>query len=167
MVQADSLPSWSKLQKHHNEVGRAFVLKDEFKKDASRFEKFSYKFNNTADKSEILFDFSKNLVTEETIAILVQIAKEAKLEELRDAMFSGEHINSTEDRAVLHVALRNVTSEPILANGADVMPGVNKELEHMKEFSDAIRSGEWKGYTGKPLTTIINVGIGGSDLYVL
>ncbi|CAG8961048.1 hypothetical protein HYFRA_00002588 [Hymenoscyphus fraxineus] len=164
MVQADSLPSWSKLQKHHNEVGRGFVLKDEFKKDASRFEKFSYKFDNTADKSEILFDFSKNLVTEETLALLVQIAKEAKLEELRDAMFSGEHINSTEDRAVLHVALRNVTSEPILANGADVMPGVNKELEHMKEFSEAIRSGEWKGYTGKPLTTIINVGIGGSDL---
>ncbi|CAG8981662.1 hypothetical protein HYALB_00013620 [Hymenoscyphus albidus] len=164
MVQADSLPSWSKLQKHHNEVGRGFVLKDEFKKDASRFEKFSYKFDNTADKSEILFDFSKNLVTEETLALLVQIAKEAKLEELRDAMFSGEHINSTEDRAVLHVALRNVASEPILANGADVMPGVNKELEHMKEFSEAIRSGQWKGYTGKPLTTIINVGIGGSDL---
>ena len=81
-------------------------------------------------------------------------------------MFKGEKINVTEDRAVLHAALRNVTNEPILVDGKDVMPGVNKELKHMEEFSEAIRSGEWKGYTGKPLTNIINVGIGGSDLYV-
>lgn len=145
-------------------MGKSFVLKEEFKKDPKRFEKFSYTFNNTADNSEILFDFSKNFLTDETLKILVEIAKEAGLEQLRDAMFKGEKINFTEDRAVLHVALRNITSEPIYVDGKDVMPGVNKELKHMEEFSEAIRSGEWKGYTGKPLTTIINIGIGGSDL---
>lgn len=139
-------------------------MKEEFKKDPSRFEKFSFTFDNTADKSEILFDFSKNFLTDETFKILVEVAKEAKVEELRDAMFKGEKINFTEDRAVLHAALRNVTNEPILVDGKDVMPGVNKELAHMKEFSEQVRSGEWKGYTGKPLTTIINIGIGGSDL---
>lgn len=167
MTQADKLPSWSALQAHHDSVGRSFVLKEEFKKDPERFEKFSFKFPNTSDGSEILFDFSKNLVNEETLKILVQIAKESGLEELRDSMFKGEKINFTEDRAVLHAALRNVSNEPIEVDGQDVMPGVNKELAHMEEFSEAIRSGEWKGFTGKPLTTIINIGIGGSDLYVL
>lgn len=164
MVVADKLPSWETLQKHHNTVGKSFVLKNEFKNDPERFEKFSYTFTNPADKSEILFDFSKNFLTEETLKILVQVAKEAKLEELRDAMFKGEKINVTEDRAVLHTALRNVSGTPIEVDGKDVMPGVQKELKHMEEFSDAIRSGEWKGFTGKPLTTIINIGIGGSDL---
>lgn len=158
------MPSWSLLQEHHNSVGKSFVLKDEFKKDPSRFEKFSFSFPNTSDGSEILFDFSKNFLTEETLKILVQVAKEAKLEELRDAMFKGEKINKTENRAVLHAALRNVGGEAITVDGVDVMPGVNKELKHMEEFSEAVRSGEWKGFTGKPLTTIINIGIGGSDL---
>lgn len=164
MAPADSLASWAALQTHHNEVGKQFVLKEEFKRDPERFNKFSFTFDNTADNSEILFDFSKNFLTEETLKLLVAVAKEAKLEELRDAMFSGEKINKTEDRAVLHAALRNVSDEKIMVDGVDVMPGVNKELKHMEEFSDAIRSGEWKGFTGKPLTTIINVGIGGSDL---
>jgi len=164
MVQADQLQAWSALQQHHNNVGKSFVLKEEFKKDPSRFSKFSFKFNNTADNSEILFDFSKNFLTEETLKILVQVAKEAKVEELRDALFRGDKINFTEDRAVLHTALRNVTNEEVKVDGVNVMPGVNKELKHMEEFSDAIRSGEWKGFTGKPLTTIINIGIGGSDL---
>ena len=164
MPQATSLPSWPALQEHHDKVGRTFVLKDEFKKDPARFEKFSYTFKNTADKSEILFDFSKNFLTEETLALLVRVAKDADVEGLRDAMFKGEKINFTEDRAVLHAALRNVTNEPILVDGKDVMPGVNKELKHMEEFSEQIRSGEWKGFTGKPLTTVINIGIGGSDL---
>jgi glucose-6-phosphate isomerase len=167
MVQADALNSWTALQNHHNSVGKSFVLKKEFERDPSRFEKFSYTFDNTADGSEILFDFSKNFLTEETLKLLVAVAKEAKLEDLRDAMFRGEKINFTEDRAVLHTALRNVTNEKVEVDGKDVMPGVNKELKHMEEFSEAIRSGEWKGYTGKPLTTIINIGIGGSDLYVL
>ena len=164
MPQATSLPSWTTLQTHHDTVGKSFVLKEEFKKDPSRFEKFSFKFDNTADGSEILFDFSKNFLTEETLKILVKVAKDAGVEQLRDAMFKGDKINFTENRAVLHAALRNVTNEPILVDGKDVMPGVNAELKHMEEFSEQIRSGEWKGYTGKPLTTIINIGIGGSDL---
>lgn len=164
MVQADQLPSWAALQHHHNEVGKSFVLKEEFKKDPARFSKFSFTFPNTADGSEILFDFSKNFLTDETLKLLVAVAKEAKLEQLRDAMFKGDKINFTEDRAVLHTALRNVTSEKVEVDGKDVMPGVNKELKHMEEFSEAVRSGEWKGFTGKPLTTIINIGIGGSDL---
>lgn len=164
MVQADKLPSWAALQAHHDNVGRNFIMKEAFAKDPSRFEKFSFKFPNPVDGSETLFDFSKNLVSEETLKILLQIAKEAKIEELRDQMFSGERINSTEDRAVLHVALRNVGGEKIEVDGKDVMPGVQKELKHMEEFSEQIRSGEWKGFTGKPLTTIINIGIGGSDL---
>jgi len=164
MAPADKLQSWAKLQEHHNNVGKSFVLKEEFKRDPSRFEKFSFKFDNTADNSEILFDFSKNFLTEETLKLLVEVAKEAKIEELRDAMFKGEKINTTEGRAVLHTALRNVSDEAIFVDGVNVTPGVNKELKHMEEFSDAIRSGEWKGYTEKPLTTIINIGIGGSDL---
>lgn len=164
MVQADQLPSWAKLQEHHNQVGKSFVLKEEFKKDPSRFEKFSFTFPNPADGTEILFDFSKNFLTEETLKILVQVAKEAKVEELRDEMFKGDKINNTEGRAVLHTALRNVSDEEIKVDGVSVVEGVNKELKHMEEFSEAIRSGEWKGFTGKPLTTIINIGIGGSDL---
>jgi glucose-6-phosphate isomerase len=166
MVQADSLSSWTALQNHHNTVGKSFVLKKAFEKDPSRFQKFSFTFDNTADGSEILFDFSKNFLTDETLKLLVAVAKEAKIEDLRDAMFRGEKINFTEDRAVLHTALRSVTNEKVEVDGKDVMPGVNKELKHMEEFSEQIRSGEWKGYTGKPLTTIINIGIGGSDLYV-
>jgi glucose-6-phosphate isomerase len=164
MPQATELKSWAALQNHHDTVGKNFVLKKEFEKDPSRFEKFSYHFNNTADGSDILFDFSKNFLTDETLKLLVDVAKEANVEKLRDEMFKGEKINFTENRAVLHAALRNVTNEPILVDGKDVMPGVNKELKHMEEFSEQIRSGEWKGFTGKPLTTIINIGIGGSDL---
>lgn len=106
MPQADSLSSWGALQAHHNTVGKSFVLKKEFASDPARFSKFSYTFENTADGSEILFDFSKNFVTEETLKLLVEVAREAKVEELRDRMFRGEKINFTEDRAVLHTALR-------------------------------------------------------------
>lgn len=164
MVTADKLPSWAKLQECHYNVGKSFVLKEEFKKDPSRFQKFSMRFLNEADNSEILFDFSKNFITEDIFKTLVQVAKEAKVEELRDAMFNGDKINFTEDRAVLHTALRNVSDRSIFVDGQDVMPGVRKELKHMEEFSNAIRSGGWKGFTGKNLTTIINIGIGGSDL---
>jgi len=164
MPQATSLSAWKPLQEHHDAVGKAFVLKEQFAADPERFNKFSFTFENTADKSEILFDFSKNFLTDETLKLLVNVAKEAGVEQLRDQMFKGEKINFTEDRAVLHTALRNVTNEDIFVDGVNVTPGVNKELKHMEEFSEAIRSGEWKGYTGKPLTNIINVGIGGSDL---
>lgn len=163
-AQASDLGAWQQLQEHHTNLGRNIVLKEYFQKDPQRFEKFSRTFNNTADKSEILFDFSKNFITEETLSLLVQLAKEAGLEKLRDDMFAGEHINFTEDRAVYHVALRNVTNEPMKVDGKSVVEDVNSVLEHMKEFSEQIRSGEWKGYTGKKINTVVNIGIGGSDL---
>ncbi len=156
--------AWKAIQAHHASVGSRLILKQEFEKDPKRFEKFSYTFENTADGSEILFDFSKNFLTDETLKLLVNLAKEAGVEQLRDDMFAGKKINFTEDRAVYHTALRNVANHPMSVDGQDVMPGVNSVLEHMKEFSNQVRSGEWKGYSGKKLTTIINIGIGGSDL---
>ena len=162
--QATDLHAWKELQDHHNAVGRNIVLKEQFEKDPQRFDKFSRTFSNTVDNSDILFDYSKNFLTEDTLALLVKLAKEAQVEELRDAMFKGEHINFTEDRAVYHVALRNVTNQPMHVNGKSVVEDVNSVLEHMKEFSEQIRSGEWKGYSGKKIDTIINIGIGGSDL---
>ncbi|KAF2237037.1 Phosphoglucose isomerase [Viridothelium virens] len=163
-AQATELPAWAKLQEHHQDLGRNIVLKDYFKKDPQRFEKFTRTFKNSADNSETLFDFSKNFITEETLQLLIQLAKEAKLEQLRDDMFAGEKINFTEKRAVYHVALRNVSNDPMKVDGQSVVEGVNEVLEHMKEFSNQVRSGEWKGYTGKKINTIINIGIGGSDL---
>ena len=130
-----------------------------------RFEKFSRTFKNDAENSEILFDFSKNFVTEETLKLLIELAKEAGLEKLRDDMFAGEKINFTENRAVYHVALRNTSNQEMKVDGQSVVEDVNSVLDHMKEFSEQVRSGEWKGYTGKKIDTIINIGIGGSDLY--
>lgn len=163
-AQATELDAWKALTEHHNAVGRNIVLREAFEKDPQRFEKFTRTFNNTADKSEILFDFSKNFITEETLQLLINLAKEADLEKTRDAMFAGEKINFTEGRAVYHVALRNVTNQPMAVDGKSVVEETNSVLEHMKEFSEQIRSGSWTGYTGKKLTTIINIGIGGSDL---
>ncbi|CEL01146.1 Putative Glucose-6-phosphate isomerase [Aspergillus calidoustus] len=162
--QATELSTWKALQEHHGSVGRNIVLKEAFEKDPQRFEKFSRFFENTVDNSQILFDFSKNFLTEETLELLVKLAKEAGVEELRDQMFAGEPINFTENRAVYHAALRNISNEPMQVNGKSVVEGVNSVLEHMKEFSEQVRSGEWKGYTGKKIKTIINIGIGGSDL---
>jgi glucose-6-phosphate isomerase len=163
-AQASDLKAWQALQEHHNTLGRNIVLKEAFQQDPDRFKKFTRTFNNTADKSEILFDFSKNFLTEETLGLLVDLAKECGLEKLRDDMFAGEKINFTEKRAVYHAALRNVANHPMQVEGKSVVEDTNSVLEHMKDFSEQIRSGSWKGYTGKPLTTIINIGIGGSDL---
>lgn len=162
--QASDLSAWNALQDHHSKLGKDIVLKEYFKKDPQRFEKFSFTFKNEADNSETLFDFSKNFITDETLKLLVELAKEAGLEKLRDDMFAGEKVNFTENRAVLHVALRNVSNQPIKVDGESVVEGVNEVLEHIKEFTEQVRSGEWKGYTGKKIKTIINVGIGGSDL---
>jgi glucose-6-phosphate isomerase len=162
--QATELKAWQALVEHHNDVGRNIVLKEYFQKDPQRFEKFKRVFKNEADNSELLFDFSKNFLTEETLELLVNLAKEANLEQTRDEMFAGDKINFTEKRAVYHVALRNVTNQPMAVDGKSVVEDTNSVLEHMKEFSEQIRSGEWKGYTGKKLTTIVNIGIGGSDL---
>ncbi|KAI9821190.1 MAG: glucose-6-phosphate isomerase [Pycnora praestabilis] len=163
-AQASDLQAWQKLQEHHTTLGRNIVLKEYFAKDPKRFEKFTRTFHNSADNSETLFDFSKNFITEETLGLLVQLAKEAGIEQLRDDMFAGEKINFTEKRAVYHVALRNVTNKPMQVDGKSVVEDVNEVLEHMKEFSEQVRSGEWKGYTGKKINTIVNIGIGGSDL---
>ncbi|KAH6364999.1 glucose-6-phosphate isomerase [Parastagonospora nodorum] len=163
-AQASDLSAWSALQDHHQKLGKDIVLKEYFKKDPQRFEKFSHTFKNEADGSETLFDFSKNFVTEETIKLLVELAKEAGLEKLRDDMFAGEKINFTEKRAVYHVALRNTSNQPMKVDGESVVEGVNEVLDHMKEFSEQVRSGAWKGYTGKKIDTIVNIGIGGSDL---
>lgn len=133
-------------------------LRDLFAYDTNRFEKFSIVFE------DILFDYSKNRIDDQTIALLIQLARECKLDEAISAMFTGEHINQTENRAVLHTALRNISGKPVWVDGKDVMPDVNAVLTHMKTFSEAIISGEWKGYSGKEITDIVNIGIGGSDL---
>lgn len=149
--------AWRQLKEHADWMQGAHIRKL-FGLDPQRFEKFSLRFE------DILFDYSKNIITEETMELLEELAEEAKLKDAIQAMFSGEHINQTEDRAVLHVALRNVANEPILDNGKDVMGDVNAVLEKMKVFSQKIHSGEWKGYTGKKIRYIVNIGIGGSDL---
>src|ERR1700733_1825089 len=133
-------------------------LKELFDTDAERFAKFSLKFE------DILLDYSKNRIDDETIALLMQLARECSVNKAVEAMFSGEKINATEGRPVLHIALRNRSNNPILVDGKDVMPDVNKVLQQMKTFSEAIISGEWKGFTGKPITDVVNIGIGGSDL---
>jgi glucose-6-phosphate isomerase len=133
-------------------------IKSLFAEDPERFSKFSVLFE------DILFDYSKNRINDETMALLIQLAKECKLDEAIKAMFSGEKINETEGREVLHIALRNQSNSPILVDGKDVMPDVNAVLAKMEKFSNAIISGEWKGYTGKEITDIVNIGIGGSDL---
>ncbi len=133
-------------------------LKGLIESDNQRLTKFSVQFE------EILLDYSKNRITDQTIALLLQLAKECMVNDAINAMFSGEIINATEGRPVLHIALRNQSNTPIYVDGKDVMPDVNKVLQHMKEFSEAIISGSWKGYTGKPITDVVNIGIGGSDL---
>lgn len=150
--------AWQALQKHYDEM-KDVTIAELFAKDGDRFTKFSATFDDL-----MLVDFSKNRITEETLAKLQELAKETDLAGAIKAMFSGEKINRTEDRAVLHVALRNRSNTPILVDGKDVMPEVNAVLAKMKTFSEAIISGQWKGYTGKAITDVVNIGIGGSDL---
>ncbi len=134
-------------------------LKDLFENDKNRFQKFSRIIDD-----EILLDFSKNIITEEIFENLIELAKETELSEAINAMFTGEKINKTETRAVLHTALRNRSNNPILVDGENVMPEINAVLNQMKNFCEKVHSGEWKGYTGKKITDIVNIGIGGSDL---
>ncbi|KAG7892775.1 hypothetical protein KL905_001179 [Ogataea polymorpha] len=157
------LPAWKKLQAIYDDYGKTFSSRDAFASDPNRFSKFSQIFENY-DGSKILFDFSKNLIDEKILSSLIELAKEAKVEKLRDEMFAGVHINTTEDRAVYHVALRNRALKPMYVDNVNVTPEVDSVLQHMKEFSEQVRSGEWKGYTGKEITDIVNIGIGGSDL---
>ena len=150
--------AWQALQKHFDEM-KDVTIADLFAKDGDRFSKFSATFDD-----QMLVDYSKNRITEETLVKLQDLAKECDLAGAIKSMFSGEKINRTENRAVLHVALRNRSNTPILVDGKDVMPEVNAVLEKMKTFSEAIISGEWKGYPGKAITDVVNIGIGGSDL---
>lgn len=167
MAPANTLPAWAELNAHRDNVSKSFVLKEAFASDPDRFNRFTRTFTAPGTSNDILFDFSKNFLTDETLELLVKLAKQAGVERKRDAMFRGDKINFTENRAVYHTALRNVSGVEMKVDGEDVMGGpngVNAVLDHMKEFSEQVRSGEWKGFTGKKLTTIINIGIGGSDL---
>jgi glucose-6-phosphate isomerase len=149
--------AWKALKDHHLQVSKVH-MRQLFAQYPQRFQQFSL----TLD--DILFDYSKNLVTGETLQLLTSLANECRLKEAIEAMFNGEKINRTENRAVLHTALRNCFDKPVLVDGKDVMPEVRKVLDQMKQFSQAIHSGEWKGYTGKKIKYIVNIGIGGSDL---
>jgi len=149
--------SYKYLADHYIDIASKSI-KELFEIDSERFTKFSLKFE------DILFDYSKNRVDEETVALLIQLARECSLNKAITAMFSGEKINATEGRPVLHVALRNRSNTPIYVDGKDVMPDVNKVLDQMKAFSSDIISGSWKGFTGKAITDVVNIGIGGSDL---
>ncbi len=157
MPQFTDLPSYSALSEHHDSMSDVH-MRDLFAQDRQRFDKFSLNFN------DILLDYSKNRITQETMDLLLKAVDESGLKTRIEQMFSGEKINITEDRAVLHVALRNRSNRPIMVDGEDVMPAVNAVLEKMRSFSDAVRNGEWKGHTGKTITDVVNIGIGGSDL---
>jgi len=149
--------SWKKLADHFDSM-KHIHMKTLFKEDPQRFDKFSMRFD------DILVDYSKNRITEETLELLVELANEVGLKDAIEKMFQGAKLNETENRAVLHVALRNRGNAPVLVDGNDVMPEVNAVLDKMKAFSHMVISGEWRGYTGKPITDIVNIGIGGSDL---
>jgi len=150
-------PAWQSLSAHRRQMANVH-MRDLFVADPQRFARFSLRLG------DILFDYSKNRITEKTMTLLVDLARQAELSEAIGAMFRGEKINTTENRAVLHIALRNRSNRPILVDGKDVMPGVNQVLARMKAFSETVRSGAWKGYTGKAITDVVNIGIGGSDL---
>ena len=157
MTHPTQLPAWQALQAHYEAI-KDVHMRDLFAADPHRFDRFSLRFD------DILFDYSKNRITEETMALLFDLARQAGLKAAIEAMFTGQKINVTEKRAVLHVALRNRSNRPILVDGEDVMPEVNRVLEKMRVFSEKVRSGEWRGFTGKRITDVVNIGIGGSDL---
>ena len=150
--------AWHALQQHFEQM-KSVQMRDLFAQDADRFSKFSATFDD-----QMLVDFSKNRITTETLEKLQALAKETDLQGAIASMFAGEKINRTEDRAVLHVALRNRSNTPIIVDGKDVMPEVNAVLAKMKKFCERVIGGEWKGYTGKTITDVVNIGIGGSDL---
>ncbi|HEY8041866.1 MAG TPA: glucose-6-phosphate isomerase [Polyangiaceae bacterium] len=150
-------PAWKALAQHHAAM-RGASMRDLFAADAGRFERFS------VEVEDILVDYSKHRVKDETMSLLFALAKQARVLEWRDRMFAGDKINGTENRAVLHTALRNRSNRPVLVDGKDVMPDVNGVLARMRQFTDGVRSGAWKGHTGKRITDVVNIGIGGSDL---
>jgi glucose-6-phosphate isomerase len=150
-------PAWRALAAHHAHIADVH-LRQLFAEDPERFERFSLQLG------DLLFDYSKHRIAGETLRLLLALAQQQGVAALRDRMFAGERINVTEDRAVLHVALRNRSNRPIFVDGKDVMPGINAVLAKMRRFADDVRSGVWRGFTGKPVAHIVNIGIGGSDL---
>jgi glucose-6-phosphate isomerase len=156
-VSVSRLPAWRALERHRREL-ESVHLRELFASDPGRFRRFSLRLN------DIVFDYSKNRVTDETMRLLVELAEQANVTALREAMFAGEKINTTEERAVLHVALRNRSNRPIYVDGQDVMPEVNAVLAQMRDFCRRVREGEWKGYSGQAIRDVVNIGIGGSDL---
>ena len=159
-IDATTTPAWAALTEHYAEVSENFTLKEAFAADSERVSKLSF------DVNDLHFDFSKNLITDETVKLLCQLAREVKLEERRDAMYAGKHINTTEDRAVLHTALRRPACEKgqLVVDGQDCVADVHEVLDRMYAFAEKVRSGEWKGVTGKKIEHVMSVGIGGSDL---
>ena len=150
-------PAWQALAAHYQKIS-AVPMRALFAQDPSRFEKFSVRFD------DLLFDYSKNRITEETIDLLVALAEQIQLRHWIERMFSGEKINITERRAVLHTALRNLSGQPVFVDGKDVMPAVRSELSKMRNLVREVREESWLGYTGRPITDVVNIGIGGSDL---
>jgi glucose-6-phosphate isomerase len=156
-INPSTTSAWTLLQQHAAEM-KTIQVKDLFKQDTDRFKKYSLCIDDT------VFDYSKNILTEKTVQLLLQLAAECKLKDGINAMFNGEIINSTEKRSVLHVALRNFSGRPVYAEGNNVMPELTKVLRKMKSFSNAVHTGKFRGYTGKKIKYIVNIGIGGSDL---
>ena len=150
-------PEWQSLQRHYDDI-KYLSMRDEFALNSSRFDRFSI------NSGELLLDYSKNRITKETVEKLIELAKSLQLENWIERMFSGEAINTTEGRAVSHIALRNRSNTPIMVDGEDIMPKINAVLDQMRTFCQSVHSGDWLGYTGKKITDIVNIGIGGSDL---
>jgi len=157
MSQLTSSPEWLALKEHQKHVDKLH-LRDLFAAEPNRFTQYSTQFD------DLLFDYSKNRITDETLPLLFNLANSINLKSLIDDMFSGKKINKTENRAVLHTALRNRSNHPVLVDGGDVMPQINEALLKMRTFCEKVHSGEWLGYSGKKITDIVNIGIGGSDL---
>lgn len=157
MPRPNDTPAWGALSDHYQQVA-GLHIRNLFDQDKTRFNQFSLQFN------DILFDFSKNIITEQTLSLLLDLAEQAELAKKIDAMFNGEKINATENRAVLHTALRNRSDQPIYVDGRDIMPDVQHELQKMRQFCHSVHSGEWRGYSGKRITDVVHIGIGGSDL---
>ncbi|HEX6915653.1 MAG TPA: glucose-6-phosphate isomerase [Chitinophagaceae bacterium] len=157
-VNPTNTQAWLLLRKHYEEEMSRRHMRDMFAAEPDRYERFSLRLG------EILFDYSKNIINQKTLQLLLQLADDCELKQAINDMFIGLKINETENRAVLHTALRNFSGDPILVDGKDIMPLVHRELQHMKEFCERVHNGKWKGYTGKKIKYIVNIGIGGSDL---
>ncbi|MFH1067191.1 MAG: glucose-6-phosphate isomerase, partial [bacterium] len=149
--------AWKALESHHREV-QSVHMRDLFAQDPKRFERFNLRFR------DILFDYSKNRITDKTFSLLNALAQGTNVPGSIEKMFNGEPINFTENRPALHIALRNRSNRPIMVEGKNVMPEVNAVLDHMKSFTRWVHNGVWKGFTGKIITDVVNIGIGGSDL---